>query len=373
MRNSILFLTALAAVLTIFSAKDCLSATSSGSNNSFGFSSEDWGGDTSYLGIDTRDITADRLSALHLKEERGVEITMVDQDAPAGKAGLKEQDVIVNLNGEKVESVEQLRRMIHETPAGRVISLGVSRNGQPLTIKVQLSERKKNFAYAFGPNEKEFKFTMPAIPPMPDIDIPVSIVVAHSSARSGLMVENITPQLGEFFGIKDGNGVLVRSVEKGSRAEKAGLRAGDVIVKINGTAVHDTSDFTHSLRARKENAASIGILRDKKEQTITLTLPDRKESELRESFEIPEINAETQEELSNLSSELAEMKPHMEEAINREMARMKPELERQKREFVKRQTEMHKQMQEAQREIQKQQQQIQKDTEEALHSSGTRI
>src|SRR5579862_9991683 len=71
-------------------------------SESFGYSSEDFGGG-SYLGVDTRDITADRLSELKLKEEHGVEVTLVDQDAPAGKAGLKEHDVILNLNGNQVE------------------------------------------------------------------------------------------------------------------------------------------------------------------------------------------------------------------------------------------------------------------------------
>src|SRR5262245_22713388 len=70
----------------------------------------------SYLGIDTQDVTAQRVSALKLKEERGVEVLTVDQDAPAGKAGLKEHDVILEFNGEKVQGVEQLRRMIRETP-----------------------------------------------------------------------------------------------------------------------------------------------------------------------------------------------------------------------------------------------------------------
>src|SRR3989454_4539127 len=86
------------------------------------YSEEPWGG--SYLGVDTRDVTADRLGQLHLNEERGVEVTMVDQDAPAGKSGIKEHDVIVSINDQKVESVEQLRRMIREIPAGRTISIG---------------------------------------------------------------------------------------------------------------------------------------------------------------------------------------------------------------------------------------------------------
>src|SRR6185437_14506591 len=113
-------------------------------SESFGYSSEDFGG-SAYLGVDTRDVTSDRLSDLKLKEEHGVEVTLVDQDAPAGKAGLKEYDVILTINGSQVESVEQLRRMIHEIPPGRVVSLGVSRDGQPMTLKAQLADRKKSF------------------------------------------------------------------------------------------------------------------------------------------------------------------------------------------------------------------------------------
>ncbi len=375
MRHSILSLIALALVVGTFSATDCLSATSS--SDSFGFSSEDWGGSSSYLGVDTRDITPDRVSVLHLKDERGVEITMVDQDAPAGKAGLKEQDVILTLNGANVESVEQLRRMVREIPAGRMITLGISRNGQPMTVKVQLSDRKKGFAYSYGPGEKTYSFTMPAIPPIPpipDIDIPVSIVVARSSARSGLMVENLTPQLGEFFGAKDGNGVLVRSVEKGSHAEKAGLRAGDVIVKVNGEAIHDTGDFTHALRSHKETTASIAIIRDKKEQTITLTLPERKQSELfGESMEIPEIKANVDVELSDLRAELADLKPEMEEAVNREMERIKPDIELAKRETNRHGQEVRKQMREVQREMRKYQEQMKREFKLQVHEDGTRI
>ncbi len=93
------------------------------------FSSEDEGGTSSYLGVDISDVTTERLSALKLKEEKGVEVTMVDQDAPAGKAGMKEHDVILTMNGTSIDSGAQLRRMIHETPPGRVVALGISRDG----------------------------------------------------------------------------------------------------------------------------------------------------------------------------------------------------------------------------------------------------
>jgi membrane-associated protease RseP (regulator of RpoE activity) len=143
----------------------------------------------------------------------------------------------------------------------------------------------------------------------------INMVMATSSARSGLMVENITPQLGEFFGVKNGSGVLVRSVEKGSRAEKAGFRAGDVVVKVNGEAVHDTSDFTHAVRSRKSNSVTVIVMRDKKEQNLVLPLPSRKESGdliQEESFsEEPLFQADRALQLSDLQNQMAKLRPEM--------------------------------------------------------------
>jgi serine protease Do len=370
MRSSVL-MTMIA--LPLLAATTYAAPNGSSASDGYGFSSEDWGSG-SYLGVDTQDITPDRLATLHLKDERGVEVTMVDQDAPAGKAGLKEQDVILSLNGSDVQSVEQLRRMIRETPPGRVVTLGISRNGQAMSIKVQLGDRKQNYSYNFSPDGKEFKFNMPTMPTMPVMpelpDLPVSIVVVHSSMRSGLMVENLTPQLGDFFGTKDGQGVLVRSVEKGSRADKAGFRAGDIIVKINGEAIRDSGDFSHALRARKDNTASISVIRDKKEQTITITLPERKQSDLfRESLDvnIPEINAEAQEEMSALQSEMAHLKPEIEEAINREL---KPEIERQSQDAQRRAKEINRQMRDVQRQWRDRQREIQREIKEGFEGSG---
>lgn len=370
MRNSILMTMIVLPVLAVATyAGDNPLLASAG--DSYGFSSEDWGSG-SYLGVDTRDITPDRLGPLHLKDERGVEVTMVDQDAPAGKAGLKEQDVILTLNGADVQSVEQLRRMIREIPPGRVASLGISRNGQAMTIKVELGDRKKNYSYNYGPDGKPFKFEMPVMPTMPVMpdmpEMPVSIVVVHSSARSGLMVENLTPQLGDFFGAKNGNGVLVRSVEKGSGADKAGFRAGDVIVKINGEPIRDSGDFSHALRSRKDNTASISVIRDKKEQTITITLPERKQSGLfREStdLEIPEIDAKTREELSEIQSEMAHLKPEMEEAINRSL---KPEIDRETRDAKRCAEEIQRQMRDVQRQWRDGQHEIERELREQFGS-----
>ena len=161
---------------------------------------------------------------------------------------------------------------------------------------------------------KNFHVNVPEIH-LPDIDIPsINMVMVTSSARSGLSVENITPQLGEFFGVKNGNGVLVRAVEKGSRAEKAGFRAGDVIVKVNDQAVHDTGDFSHAVRSRNGAAVSIGVIRDKKEQKLNLTLPDRKESGdllLEESSDESAIDADSAVELGQLQQYVAQLQPQL--------------------------------------------------------------
>jgi predicted metalloprotease with PDZ domain len=243
---------------------------------------------------------------------------MVDEDAPAGKAGLHEHDVVLSLNGTAIESAAQLRRMIKEIPAGRVVNLGISRDGQPLTIKVQLADRRKSMAWE--PHMPQMP-EIPAIPSMPDFDVPISVVMVHSSLRSGLMVENITAQLGDFFGVKDGKGVLVRSVEKGGHGDKAGFRAGDVIVKVNGQPVHDTSDFTHVLRSSSGGTATVTVMRDKREQTLTLTLPEKKDSGslLEDSFDLHDFTAETEQAINRAGDELARLGPAISEEVQQSM------------------------------------------------------
>jgi serine protease Do len=373
MRNTILFAIALALATVTISAAECISANTS---DSIGFPSEDWGSG-SYLGIDSRDITPDRLSALHLKEERGVEVTMVDQDAPAGKAGIREKDVILQLNGENVQSVEQLRRMIREIPPGRVITMSISRDGQPMTVKVQLADRKTDMS-SFAQNAshwadqaKQFKdFTL-------DMDMPSSIVVVHSSARSGLMVENLTPQLGEYFGAKNGAGILVRSVDKGSRAEKAGFRAGDVIVKVNGESIHDTGDFTHALHGRSNTSVNVGILRDKKEQTVTLTLPERQQSDfIQESVEVPQLATDVQLELTDLNKQMAQLGPEIEKQINEQLKQAKPAIEQAKREAAKQKCKVQEQIRKEMIQMQEQMKnlpEVEREIREEMMESDTRI
>jgi S1-C subfamily serine protease len=228
----------------------------------------------SYLGVDIDEITSDRVSALKLKEERGVEITQVDQDAPAGKAGLKEHDVIVEFNGQRVEGREQFTRFIRETPSGRTITLGIIRDGQPMQIKAILSDRKdewaRNSKYKYNFNNRV------VVPPMPDIDveIPQFEVTTVVASSTGVSVESLTPQLAQFFGVKSGSGLLVKSVEKGSAAERAGIKAGDVIVKVDNENIERSSDYRQAIRRRAGDTVKVTVVRNKAEQTLSMTLPN---------------------------------------------------------------------------------------------------
>jgi serine protease Do len=324
------------------------------------YGEEPWGG--SYLGVDTRDVTKDMLPELHLREERGVEVTMVDQDAPAGKSGLKEHDVILSINSQPVESVEQLRRLIREIPVGRTITIGISRDGQPMTLTAQLADRNK-FAKM---DEKDFHFNMPAIHipqiNIPEMDMAGPVVVMHSPSRSGLMVENLTPQLGDFFGAKNGTGVLVRSVERGSRAEQAGFKAGDVVIKVNGSTVNDSGDFLRLLRSRSSSKASVTVLRDRKEQTLTLTMPEPRHSgEVieEESEDLgPEIEAQVRA-AADLAAQAETMRTAELKRIEPELKCQRKQLQKQSEELQEQQKELQEQMQDMQRDFQDQQQEMQ--------------
>lgn len=282
----------------------------------------------SYLGVDITDVTAEKMSALKLKEERGVEVTTVDQDAPAGKAGVKEHDVILDFNGQRVEGEESLRRMLRETPAGRTVTLGISRDGQPQQLKVTLGDRAKlaqTRVYTRGGVAPKV-ITIPEIQfNMPDIEIPQFETVIRSSVGAGMMIDNLTPQLGEFFGVKGGEGVLVRSVEKGSAAETAGLKAGDVITKVNNEQISDRTDLRRALRGAK-GKTSITVVRDKREQNFSITLSGKTDSSMKFDFDMDndfnielDLNALDVEELeSSIREKIRSVDPALASEIARQ-------------------------------------------------------
>lgn len=228
----------------------------------------------SWLGVGVKEITPERARALNLKDEHGVEITTVEPDSPADKAGLKPGDVVLEYNGQRVEGTAQFIRFVRETPPGRTVRLTVFRNGSTQTLTATIAERKGRAFRFRAPNvEEEFDIRIPRIEAMPDIP---RVTMSWRTGMLGIEGEPLRDsQLGEFFGVKDG--VLVRSVLKGTPAEKAGLKAGDVIVKVDDRKVSEPRDITNALRAARDGSKKtlpVVVVREKKEITIQVTLED---------------------------------------------------------------------------------------------------
>ena len=240
-------------------------------------------GSGSFLGLGVVEIDAERAKALSLKEERGVEITRVDDDSPAVKGGLKVGDVVLEFNGQRVEGTEQFVRLVRETPVGREVKLAISRSGSLQTLAVKTGSRKLwTSRLGEGFRQEPPGFDFPAPPPGFNFpappDIPRSSITWRNS-QIGLEAESLNSQLAEFFGVKEG--VLVRSVVKGSLADKAGLKAGDVIVKVNDRSVGTPREISSAVRAARERKSiPVTYVREKRESLTNLPLdPDKAESE----------------------------------------------------------------------------------------------
>jgi serine protease Do len=231
---------------------------------------------SSWLGVETQEVTADKAKELKLSAERGVVVGKVVPDSPAAKAGLKENDVVTEINGQRVEGAAQFRRMIHEIPAGRSIQLTVWRDGRSQTISATLGkseERRQAFKLA-NPTPGAFAFRMPDLPEIPSLELYGNLL--SGQPRLGIDAEDLSGQLGTFFGAPDGEGILVREVHSDSPAEKAGLKAGDVITSFNGERIHSLSELREKLSAKrdsKDGSVKLGLLRNKSEISLTVELP----------------------------------------------------------------------------------------------------
>jgi len=227
-------------------------------------------GGSSYLGIGVADITTERAKALNLKEERGAEVTNVAADSPAAKAGIKEADVVLDYDGTAVHGIEQLTRLVRETPVGRQVKISVWRNGAAQTLTATIEARKGTVISSDG-----FPIAIPPFPSMPQIEIP-RFQMTWQNPVLGIEGESLRSeeQLADFFGVKEG--VLVKLVRKNSAAEKAGLKAGDVVVKVDDSTVATPQEITRALRALgSKKTFTVTVVRNKKEMPLTVTMEER--------------------------------------------------------------------------------------------------
>jgi serine protease Do len=237
-----------------------------------------------YLGVLVSDVDNDSAAKLKLKEVRGALITLIDHDAPAGQIGLKVNDVVMELNAQKVEGAEQFGRMLREVPAGRKVTLLISRDGSPQTVEVQLVDRKTMEQDVWNKlgNRAETSGTAPALgiisgggdAAMPGFHMPFF----GSSLNVGALVEPLAPQMADYLGVP--GGIMVKQVARKSEAAAAGLKAHDVILKVGTEAITTTADWDRALRSNQGKPVQVTILRDRKQQTVNLQVDSKHKSEV---------------------------------------------------------------------------------------------
>lgn len=212
----------------------------------------------SFLGVGVKDVEKEEVTKLQLPEATGAMITLLEPAGPAAKSGLRVNDVIVEFNGQRIEGIEQFVRMMRETPVGKTVKLGIYRQGKRMNI-VTMTVSRRDFSKYMAP-EVRVPEERQAEVPLPDL--PHSITVLRS-VMFGTEGEAIKGQLADFFGVKAG--VLVRSVVVDSVAARAGIRPGDVIVRINGQEIATPWEVSAFIKQRDRDVLPITIVRERRE------------------------------------------------------------------------------------------------------------
>ncbi len=232
-----------------------------------------------WLGVEIGEVTPEKAKDLKLAAQRGVVVMDVEPDGPAAKAGLKENDVITQYDGQVVEGTVQFRRLVRETPTGRTVPLVVSRNGATQNISVELGERSAFFEKRMKGKMRDFDNAFAFSMPNQDFTVAIPPMDTRTPAL-GINAEDLSGQLGTYFGAPDGTGILIREVRSGTAAAKAGLRAGDVIIKADGKPVRTLADLRVVLRDKSDQKTVVlGIIRKSAEMSVTVGIERPQPSE----------------------------------------------------------------------------------------------
>lgn len=241
-----------------------------------------------YLGVLVGDVDNDSANKLKLKDVHGAVITLIDHDAPAGQVGLRVNDVLLELNGQTVESAEAFGRMMREIPPGRKVTLVISRDGATQTLTVELADRKKLDTDIWNKLNSASDVSSPVQglgifgnglggdAPLPGgFHMPF---IGSSTLKVGAVVEPLTSQMAEYLGVQ--NGLMVKQVGRKSEAAAAGMKAFDVILKVGPDSISTVSDWDRAMRANQGKSVAVTILREKRQMTVTLQVDSKRKGEL---------------------------------------------------------------------------------------------
>jgi serine protease Do len=221
-----------------------------------------------WLGVTISEVSADKAKESKLSTAQGVLVEQIDLNGPAAKAGVKAGDIITEFNGQRVEGSMGFRRMVRETPEGRTVQLTIWRDGRSQTLSAELAAMPRQPREGVGPR-------LPRVMPFPDAPEILRRFREHGLSPAaptiGISAMDVSGQLGAYFNVPDGEGVLVTEVKENSPAAKAGLKAGDVITKINGKRVHDLGELRGQLGENRDTkSVSLSVIRKGTETSLTV-------------------------------------------------------------------------------------------------------
>ncbi|MGE5294653.1 MAG: PDZ domain-containing protein, partial [Solirubrobacterales bacterium] len=175
-----------------------------------------------YLGLYAQDVEADMAGPLGMKEPEGIVVAQVEKGSPAEKAGLKVQDVILEINGEKVKSYDAFRNDVASLKPESKVHLRILRDGKTENLTAVVGERA-SAVEAKGQ------------------------AATDSKQAIGLEVQNLTRDLARQFGYEIGDGVIVSAVVPGGPAAEAGIQPGDLIVSVNRKNVTSVAEYSEAV------------------------------------------------------------------------------------------------------------------------------
>jgi membrane-associated protease RseP (regulator of RpoE activity) len=281
-----------------------------------------------WLGVNIQDMTRRIAKRMDVSTLEGALVTSVLDDSPAEEAGIRDEDIIIEVEGKKITDADELREVISGYTPGTKVGIVLMRTNDRKTLTATLEKSPRTRTYSFAPS----------IPHPPGIPFDLQVFVGMN--KLGMSLSKLNKQLGKYFEAPNGRGVLVQEVEKESPAEKAGILAGDVIVGIGKETIEEPRDIEYAVREYKEGEkATVEVIRKGTKKSLTLEVPDmgrrsRWHSEFAPKengnydfdFELPELEGLRDNSFRNDMRDLQEEMREMGKSLKREVLRIKNSL-----------------------------------------------
>lgn len=208
-----------------------------------------------YLGVQIQNVTSDIASAVGLDTAKGALVAQVNDGTPAAKAGIKVGDVIVSLDGTKIDNSRELSRDVANLSPGQTGKFGIWRNGSEVDLNVTLASLPADTSVA------------PAVQAQPDNGTSVPSL--------GMNLSSLTPQLRQQLNLPDStNGLVIMSIDPQSKIADSGLRQGDVIVSVNTQPVTSVQDVEKALTdASQQGKKSVLMLVERDGNQMFIGVP----------------------------------------------------------------------------------------------------